>query len=213
MAEETGTVELVAVERKWSGPVHGGFISRQRMIDLVAHVAALNETWELTVYNIGASSLSVRMFDLTITQTCATRDPVVLSKYHYGGLGFRGPDAWDGKSLLKVLTSEGETRRDQANGTRVRWCYVGAAGGSTEAGLAILDSPQNLRAPQPIRVHPEMPFFSFAPTALGEIAITPDRPYVARYRFIVSDGPPDRVRLETWWNGYAVPIAVTVEPR
>jgi hypothetical protein len=216
MAEQTGTVEFLSVERTWSGPVHGGLVSHQRFIDLSAPtaVAALDETWELTVYHLPDASPAVRVFDLTVTQTCATNDPVVLSQYHYGGLGFRGTDRWEGKGAMTVLTSEGETQRDRANGTRVRWCYLGdVAGRSTAAGIAILGSPQNLRAPQPIRVHPEMAFFSFAPTALGEMTITPGQPYVARYRFIVSDSAPGKDRLEAWWNGYAVPVPVTLEAR
>ncbi|MBL9204928.1 MAG: PmoA family protein [Opitutaceae bacterium] len=213
MGEQTGTVESVTIDRSWSGPVHGGFVSRHRMVDLSAPAAttAINETWELTAYDLPASSVPVRLFDLVVTQSCATSDPVMLRKHHYGGLGFRGPDAWDGKDRLVLLTSEGETRRDRANASRVRWCYLGESRAiGAAAGILILGSPENFRAPQPIRVHPTMPFFSFAPSALGDFEITPVKPLVMRYRFIVSDGPPDQNRMEAWWNGYTVQAEVSI---
>src|SRR5262249_9523823 len=52
MQNKTGTVELVGIERTWSGPVHGGFVSQQKMVDLSAPspIGALDETWELTTY-------------------------------------------------------------------------------------------------------------------------------------------------------------------
>jgi hypothetical protein len=34
---------------------------------------------------------------------------------------------------------------------------------------------------------------------------------VARFRFVAADGPPDRARLDAFWNGYALPAAVKVE--
>jgi len=207
MGEQTGTVEFVALDRPWSGAVQGGFVARQRMVDLsaAAPVTVLNETWKVTAYNVPSTAGAVRMFDLTVTQACATADALELLKYHYGGLGFRGTDEWEGKKMC-VLTSEGETARDKANGTRCRWCYLGALGTTQErTGIAILGHPGNFRAPQPIRVHPDMPFFSFDPSALGDWSITPDNPYVARYRFIVMDEAPSRASLDAYWNAYAHP--------
>jgi hypothetical protein len=210
MAEQTGTVELVAVDRMWNGPVHGGFASRQRMVDLStpARAPVLNETWELTVFAVEPAALPVRMFDLAVTQTNATADAVKLPVYRYGGVGFRGPDGWDGKNNLRVLTSGGATTREEADAKPARWCYLGGASG---AGVVILSAPENVHAPQAIRVHPVMPFFSFAATAQGEIAITPERPYRARYRFIVSDTPPSMAQIEAWWSAYAQPPVATVQ--
>ena len=216
MAEQKGTTEFLGLDRSWNGNVHGGFLVRQRMMDLSAPkpTAALDETWEVTTYHLTGVDPAARLFDLVITQSCATADPVMLPKHLYGGLGFRGRDEWNGKENLAVLTSEGATTRDTANTTRVRWCYVG---GSTEgrarAGIAILSHPENLRAPEAIRVHPEMPFVCFAPVQLGDLSIESGKPFVARYRFVVTDGAPDRARLEGYWNGYAQPAVVTVESR
>lgn len=214
-AKKTGAEDLVALGRTWSGPVHGGFAARLQMVDISAPapVVALNETWLVTAYDIPvASGVSpVRMFDLELHQTCATRDPLVLPKYHYGGFGLRGSGVWNGPGDAALfLTSEGITDRIKGNDTRGRWCYLGGKLDGAIAGTAVLGHPDNFRAPQPLRLHPDMPYFSFVPQQLGDFAIEPGKPYVARFRFITSDGAPDRATIDAYWNGYAVPVAVKV---
>jgi hypothetical protein len=221
---KTGAEDFVALERTWNGPVHGGFDARLRMIDLSAPspVVALNETWHVTAYNVpsmvqkdqrrDAPVTLVRMFDLEITQTCATSDPVLLPTYHYGGFGFRGAAEWNGKGDAALfLTSEGVTDRIAGNNTRGRWCYLGGRIDGAIAGTAILGHPENFRAPQPMRLHPDMPYMSFVPQQLGDFAIEPGKPYVARFRFIAADGAPDRARLDALWNGYAISAVVKLE--
>ena len=213
--QEKGNTEFLRLERTWSGPVHGGFVARQRMIDLTGPepTVALNESWTVTAFQVEGVSPAARVFDLVITQEAAGADPVVLPKHLYGGTSFRGRDEWNGRDKLTVLTSEGATTRDAANLTRVRWCYVGGAvEGGGHAGIAILSHPDNLQAPQPIRVHPEMPYICFAPVQLGDVRIEADKPYLARYRFIVTDGPPDPARIDAYWHGFARPAEVTVNP-
>ena len=78
------------------------------------------------------------------------------------------------------------------------------------AGIAILGHPENFRAPQPMRINPDDPFFNFAPSQLGQFEIKPGQPYVARYRYVVSDGPADKVELDRLWNDYANPPHVTI---
>jgi hypothetical protein len=153
------------------------------------------------------------MFDLELTQTCATNDPVLLPKYHYGGFGFRGADAWNGPGDAALfLTSEGITDRIKGNDTRGRWCYLGGKLEGAIAGTAVLGHPDNFRAPQPLRLHPNMPYFSYVPQQLGDFAIEPGKAYVARFRFIVADGAPDRARIEAYWNAYATPLIVKIAP-
>src|SRR5688572_1533765 len=78
MGQKSGMVEFVALERTWNGPVHGGFAARHRFVDLSAPspVVALQETWEVTAYNVGTSprTASATIFDLLLTQSCATND-------------------------------------------------------------------------------------------------------------------------------------------
>jgi hypothetical protein len=214
MGQKRGKVEAAALTREWAGPVHGGFAAQHRFLDFTSGspVVALHETWEVTVYQPVDSGRPARVFDLVITQTCATDDPLVLPEYHYGGLGFRGHAQWNGATQARFLTSEGLTDRVQAHATRSRWCHVGGEVDGRLAGTAILGHPGNFRAPQPMRIHPTEPFFCYAPSQLGQWQITPGEPYVARYRFVVMDGEPDRALLDAYWAGYATPATATVDP-
>lgn len=214
MFQKTGTVEVVDFGGAWDGPVAGGFTAAHRMVDLSANPpkSAINERWDVVAYRppAGPDAPAYHLFDWTTTQTCATDSPLVLPKYHYGGLGFRGHRDWDGKGNCVFLTSEGKGRAD-GNETTGKWCHIGGKVDGEPAGVAILCHPDNFRFPQPMRLHPEEPFFCFAPSQGGDWSIEPGKPYVARYRFIVADGPADAKEIDRLWNDYAHPPKVTVE--
>lgn len=215
MGQKSGTVEAVEVGKTWGGPVAAGFTATHRFVDLSAKPGpkvALNETWQVDVYAVHAlvkGPPRYHLFDWQSTQTCAADSPLVLPQYHYGGLGVRGHRSWDGATNSAFLTSEGKTRAD-GNETRARWmCNAGKVEGKP-AYVAVLCPPDNFRAPQPVRLHPSEPFMCFAPQQLGEFAIEPGKPYVARYRFVVGDGEPDRAELDRLWADYAAPAGVEV---
>jgi hypothetical protein len=213
MGKKTGTVERVALNRTWSGWVHGGFEARHRMVDLSAPtpVTALNETWDVVIYRVAGAAKPVHLFELTIRQTCATNDPLILPEYHYGGTAFRGRAEWLGATASQFLTAEGETDRVKAQGQRTRWiAQSGAVGAGAVAGLATLGHPDNVRAPQPVRIHPREPYFCFTPSQLGRWTIEPGQTYVARYRFLVFDGAPDPALIEAYWQGFAQPATARV---
>jgi hypothetical protein len=187
-------------------------VARQRHLDVSAPspVVALDESWTVTLYNVPGTAKPVHVFDLVMTQTCATADPLILPEYHYGGLGFRGHDQWNGADRATFLTSEGETDRVKGNTSRARWVHIGGQIDGATAGIGLLGHPDNFRAPQPLRLHPKEPFICFAPSQLGDWQIEPGQPYVARYRFVVTDGPADAAFLEACWQGYAQSAKVTV---
>lgn len=214
MGQGSGKVEVEALERTWAGPVHAGWVARHRFVDLSApqRTVALNETWEVTVYPLPDAPRPAHMIELVSTQTCATPDPLILPEYHYGGLGYRGHEQWNGAGAAFFLTSEGITDRVKAHGTRARWCHIGGVADGRYAGTAILGHPENFRAPQPMRIHPNEPFFCFAPSQLGDWQINPGEPYVARYRFVIMDGLPDATLIEAYWQGYTQPATARVEP-
>jgi hypothetical protein len=214
MGDGKGTVEFAALDQTWSGPVHAGFISQLRQVDLTGPKSktALNETWNVKLYAIGhAAKQPCYVFDVEITDTCAAASPVKLPKYRYGGIGVRGNWAWNGKDKLNFLNSEGVTDRTKGdnNETSGRWAHMGGLVDGALTGIAILGHPDNANAPQPQRIHPTEPFCSFAPQQAGDLEITPDRPFTARYRFVVADGAPDKVELDRLWNDYAHPPTVT----
>jgi hypothetical protein len=208
-----GTVEFVALDKMWGGVVQGGFVARHRFMDrqTTPATAALNEKWEVAVY--AAPGFSARIFDLRMTHTLATDDPLALTKYRYGGLGVRGSAEWLDKTNFTVLTSNGVTDRVQSQAKSTRWFFLGGKVGGAMCGITVLDDPANFRAPQPVWMNADQPFFCYVPVANEGFSITKDKPYTARYRFIIQDGAPDAKFLEACWQGFAHPATAAVEAK
>ncbi|MPY89384.1 MAG: hypothetical protein GEU99_15835 [Luteitalea sp.] len=220
MGDRKGTVEFHTLDRRWSGNIVAGLRAEHRYVDLTTpeRKIVLAERWTLRLYNAqhpdssqgrGAEG-SFFVFDLDIQQDLQGSAPLVLPEYHYGGVGFRGHRSWDGRANTFFLTSEAKTRSN-GHGTRARWCHIGGRSDGKLTGIAILGHPSNVRAPQPMRIHPTEPFFNFAPQQLGDMQIDPGTPYSARYRFVVMDGPPDPALIERLWKDYAEPVGIRLE--
>jgi hypothetical protein len=216
LGDGKGTVEFERLEGVWNGPVHAGFVSRHRAIDLTAKEPkpALREVWELRAYAVGNSATRPYfLFDVDILNECATEAAVKLPKYRYGGICVRGNWIWNGKTQAAVLTSEGETDRAKgdANQVRARWVHLGGLVGDLKTGIALLGHPDNARAPEPLRLNPDEPYVNFAPQQAGDMEITPGHPFRGRYRFVVADGVPVREELDRLWNDYAHPPVARVD--
>ena len=207
MGRSTGLVEHVAVDSIWEGPVHGGFKSRLQQVDLTGEVPtpALNEAWSVKVYN----TPMVHLFDLAIQQQLATDSTLHLLEHLYGGVGLRGARSWNGPEAAEFLTSEGLTRAD-GHATRAWWCHVGGMVEGDRVGIAVLGHPDNHEAPQPMRIHPDEPFFNFAPSQAGGFAIGLGEAFQIRYRYVVYDGAADPELLDALWEDYAHPLVGTV---
>jgi len=210
VGDGTGRVDFEKVGKTWSGPVYAGFTSFQKYVALTGDAlkTALNEDWDVRVYDLGSDYF---VFDIIATQECASTSPLILEEYRYGGMGVRGNREWKDKTKVSFLTSEGKTRAD-GNATPARWCHIGGTVDGQLVGLAVLDHPSNFRAPVPVRIHPDDPYFNYAPSQLGRFQIDPGKKFVLRYRYVVSDGQPDPKLLERLWNDYANPPKVTVTP-
>lgn len=208
VGDNTGRVDFEKVGKTWSGPVYAGFTSLQKYVALTGEApkTALNEEWDVRVYNVGDSYF---VFDIVATQECASASPLILEEYRYGGMGVRGNREWKDKAKVSFLTSEGKTRLD-GNATRGRWCHIGGSVDGQLVGIAVLDHPSNFRAPVPLRIHPDDPYFNYAPSQMGRFQIDPGKKFVLRYRYVVSDGPPDAKLLERLWNDYANPPRANV---
>jgi len=193
------------------GPVFGGLTNRHYYADISDNVpvAALNEQWKVTVYQLSENS-GYRLIDLQLVQTTNTSNLLILPEYHYGGMAFRGHTAWNNPDNVSFVTSEGFNRQ-AGNETRARWAAMWGTINGQKAGVAILGHPSNPRAPQPIRIHPETPYFVFAPVQLGEMVIRPGDPYRATYRFITFDGEPDIEQIDQLWKNFAYPPTAFVE--
>ena len=207
LAGGTGRVRSAGAEVISQGPVFCRVRTRHEHVDLSAspEKVALEETWDLCVWK---SAGDANVFDLTSTIRCAGDSPLVLPEYHYGGMALRGARGWTPEHC-RFLTSDDHSRED-GNHARVRWCDLTGDSDGHTAGIAMLTHPDNFRFPEPIRIHPRMPYMVYAPSQLGPWSIEPGTPHVARYRFIAHDGEADAAEIERLWNDFAHPPVAEV---
>jgi len=210
--DQTGTIRHQAVKTLKSGPWAGSFTTTLEHLALQNDktTIVLEEEWTVTIYPFAEHFV----FDIQTVQENVSQDTLYISDYHYGGMAFRGSAEWNAVDTtrytkpMQVLTSEGVTDVETANHKRPNWLDAyGKIDGST-AGIAIFGHPSNYKHPQPIRVHPTMPYFCFAPMVTGGFAIAPGEMYTSNYRFVTHDGEPDTNLLEQLWHDYATPPQV-----
>ena len=211
VGDKTGGVQFESLDEVWSGAAFAGLRAKNRYIDLTAAAptTALLESWELRVYPVLGASGST-LFDLELVQERTGTTPLILDEYRYGGVGFRGSEQWLPKANLACLTSEGK-ERESGNGTPARWVRVSGNVDGQPAAMVMYGHPSNFRAPQPMRLNPDQPFFCWAPPVAGRFEIKPGEPYVARYRFAAFGRVPDAAEIERLWNDYAEPPKVSVK--
>lgn len=215
--DKTGRVDLKSMDGIWNGPVTGGLIASLVHSDITEtpSVAALNETWIVTVYKThDAAQQPYFVYDIDSTQTTASESELVLETYHYGGFGFRGSEDWTDASQVSYLTSEGHTRSN-GDGQRAKWvAQYGNVDGAV-AGYAAFDHPTNFRHPQGLRIHPSNPYWSFTActqSAGGRFEIVPNAPYKSLYRVVAFDGAADAAFLNRLYNDFGEPPAVEILP-
>lgn len=191
-----------------SGPVSGSFAAKLEHAELTPSggaKTALRETWRVYVY----AHADGWLFDIESTQRCAADSPVTINEYHYGGMALRGAREWFQDRPCQFLTSEGKGRKD-GNHTRPNWVEMSGDLGDHKSGIVVFCHPDNFRAPQPVRLHPDKPYFCFAPMVLGSFTIEPGKPYVSKYRYFVHTGEPDAKRNEALWHDFADPPVVKI---
>ncbi|NNJ24723.1 PmoA family protein [Alienimonas chondri] len=180
-------------------------------------VDALDEVWTVTVHRTPDDHF---LFDIQSVQTCASDEPLILERYRYGGMAFRGQSEWLGdggggdggeSGGLRFLTSDGKDRRD-GNHTRPDWVSLSGRLDGQDVSFTAFGSPDNFRAPQPVRLHPDKPYFCFAPMALGQFRIEPGREYVSRYRYLVTSDRVDADTATKFWRDYAGPADAAGSP-
>ena len=219
--KETGRVDHVSVVDTASGPVYATFSTMLLHKDISAEDGpkdVLNETWNIKVYALEDAFL----FDLESVQTCATDSALFMPEYRYGGMGIRGNSQWfEGEEAFQdqeapnrqgvgrggFFTSEGKGRIE-GNHTRPTWVQMDGNIDGVPVGLVAMGSPDNFRHPQPVRIHPSMPYFCFAPMVTGDFTIEPGKPYYSRYRFLVFNGEPDEEFIESIWRNYSEPMKI-----
>ncbi|GAB4220291.1 MAG: hypothetical protein Kow001_01520 [Acidobacteriota bacterium] len=210
LPEGTGVVRLAGIQRILEGPVFAGVDARHEHVDLSApggELPVLEEQFEIRAYVLGGKKAGFFLMDVRSRQRNVAAGPLELPEYHYGGFGVRGARSWT-PDILSVRTSAGKDRAS-ADGSREHWILMeGPLGDGNPAGIAVFGHPENFRSPQPVRMHPEMQYFSFSPQRLGGFEIAPGSTLVSQYRVLVYDGSAPESTLQAFWWDYAEPPAV-----
>jgi hypothetical protein len=210
-AAKQGNVTHANLVGTVTGPVFGGFTAELHhlaFLDTDKTATALTEIWKVVVYQQD----ELFLIDFTSTQKCATDDPLVLQEYHYGGWAIRGRRNWvKATAGAGFLTSEGK-KRDAGNHTRPTWVNIhGPVANGKQAGITVFNHPDNYRFPQPVRLHPSMPYFCWAPMVLGDYKIEPDKPLVTKYRMVVHQGKVNAAKMTELYNDFTHPAVGSTE--
>ncbi len=210
LGKKEGTVRHVGYGDIESGPVFGRFVAKHEFVDLTQNKVALNETWEVTLYGTGGKKAGMWIFDLRSRQSCASKSPLLLKKYRYGGMGYRGPKEWKGDNYV-VLSSEGKTKKD-GHTTRAKWCAHSGSIDGTWITVVVMGCPKNLRFPEPMRIWPKGGcFFNYTLVQAGDLEMVPDKEYTFTYRFFVHEGKIDAERAERAWQDFGNPPVAKIE--
>lgn len=203
----TGRVRFKRVNSTAGGAVFGEIRVEHEHVDLTVPggKVALQEIWAVRVWNIGGPEAGYWICDITSELSCATSNPLQLKQYHYGGMALRGSRAWN-EAHCRFLTSEGKDRLT-GNHTRPNWCDLSGPVGGRTAGLTFFTHPGNFRFPEPLRIHPTMPYMVYSPSQLGDWEIVPGKPHVSRYRFIIHDGDLPAKTADRLWQDWTDPLA------
>ncbi|QEK51357.1 hypothetical protein FYC62_06505 [Pedobacter aquae] len=186
--------EVLAIEE---GPVFSSFKVKHQHYSL-KYGAVLDEIWTVRVYSFQNKFL----FDIVSELENITKDTLFVNKYHYGGMAFRASKHWNIDDSLhyqnkwQIKTNNGD---DVATANAKAAKYVSASGllnGKT-AGLTVFGFPQNLAYPQPIRLHPTMPYFSFSPMVNAAFTIKPQEVFTSQYRYLSHDDLPQEKYIES----------------
>ena len=208
VAEELGRVEHESIDEIVEGPVFGGFrttLGHWELKHPSGPTAVLRESWEVRVFALGDTFL----WDLTSEQRMIGDVSMIIPQFPYGGMMVRGSADWGSANDCKFVTSLGGDRI-AGNHTRPRWVAMHGAAKDRPAGLVVMSHPLNFRDPQPVRLHPSLPYFCFAPMVLGEFELTPDNSYRSQYRLLVHDGPLDRDLARSRAHDYQSPLVAQV---
>lgn len=207
----------------------------QALVSEDAPSDVLHETWTITAC---PTQDGATVFDLRSELRCVDPDGLKINEYRYGGLAIRGADSLFRQSAPKIvraweralqedaaspppgvdqigfgfLTSNGKGRHD-GNHTRAQWVDLYGVVDGRPAGVTVLSHPSNFRAPQPVRLHPQKPYFCFAPMVAGAFELGWKEALVSRYRVIAHDGFPNVEALEAQYREYAAEVkAATATP-
>jgi len=206
--EPTLHQEFVSVT---SGPVFGEFAARVAWMPK-GERQVCEDVRRFRVWRTPGS----RVVDVSVDLR-ATNGPLQLGDSEEGMLGFRVASSMKVQAGGTIRNAAGQTNGD-AWGKRSPWCdYSGDLGGET-VGIAILDSPENLRHPTYWHVRPYGLFCAnrfgvrdFTGEGDGSHRIPQGRSLLQRYRVYMHRGDALEARVEEFYKGYARAPRIALE--
>jgi lysophospholipase L1-like esterase len=174
----------------------------------------LRERWTITALETDGT---YHAFDLQSTQHALTDKPLLVQKYHYGGMALRGPTRWltRGDSDAKKNSDEADSSekrepstflndlgsdRLKGNHEHARWVSLTGQIDGQPVTITVLCHRDNFRSPQAARIHPTKPYFVFSPCVDDAFVIDRDHPFKSRYRCLITDAAPDPEWLNEQWE-------------
>ena len=207
---KTGTIEHLSLDTMYSGNLVGGFHATLQHLSL-EFGPILEEYWEVSVRSDGTNYI----LDLSSTHRNISTDTLYINQYRYGGLGIRGNRAWNAEdslhyfSDLAVLTDTG-LDRIKANHSKPDWIVMHGETGQGHPGLLALAHSENFNSPQTVRVHPQMPYFCYAPMVDSAFSIGPGQNFVSKYRLILFDYSENSLNSTSYSRDYQYPPVVKI---
>ncbi len=176
-------------------------------------VDILRERWKITARKTSGNHFQ---FDLHTVQTALTNQPLRIEKYHYGGVGYRGPVNWltekdegakraanEGIKLepFDFINDQGH-RRVEGNAEHTKWVVATGKVEGRAVAIVTMCHSHNFRAPQAARLHPSKPYFAYSPCVDDAFVIDQQHPYEAKYRYLILDSQPDAEWIATQWEAW-----------
>jgi hypothetical protein len=171
----------------------------------------LRERWKVTVF---APTEDYYCFDIESTQQAITETPLLIEKYHYGGMALRGNSKWltkldkDPRGQESLVLEPSQFLNDQGqdrifgNHLPTKWVALTGKLDSLDATIVVLSHSKNFRSPQPARLHGSKPYFCFTPCVDSSFEISQSTPLVSHYRYLVTDQPPDFEWIDQQWEAF-----------
>ncbi|MDB4632085.1 PmoA family protein [bacterium] len=158
---------------------------KNKETQLVKKQRVFSETWTLSA----SKQLDCFVIELKSQIKNVTPKTVVIQKNHYGSFGIRGAREWrkPNESKLQFSTGTGKKRKN-GNQSPEQWAAMTGMVDHQRCGVAVICSQKNFRFPQPVRLHPTMPYFSFAPMATEGFEIKSNEVLESKYRIVTFDG-------------------------
>lgn len=143
--------------------------------------------------------------DLTSTQKMLAPGTLALSRHGYGGFGLRGAEEWvsSGETSRYWYLNDRGDDREMGNHAPARWASLYGKIDDEWASVTVLCHKDNYRSPQPVRIHPKMPYFSFTPVAAEGFLLDSGKENVSKYRIRIEDFKPNPEDLGEEWARYS----------